>query len=53
MSEKISEKTSEKNNINERTIQRDLAHLKKLGILTRKGGRKEGEWVIQKQNEEE
>lgn len=30
----------------ERTIERDLAKLKKLGILTRKGGRKDGEWLL-------
>ena len=35
-----------KNTNVERTIERDLAKLKKLGILTRKGGRKNGEWVI-------
>ena len=37
---------SEKDGTNERTIERDLAKLKKLGILTRQGGRKEGKWVI-------
>ena len=37
---------SEKDGINERTIERYLAKLKKLGILTREGGRKEGKWVI-------
>jgi ATP-dependent DNA helicase RecG len=42
----ISEKMSEKEGVNERTIKRDLAKLKKLGILTREGGRKEGKWVI-------
>jgi ATP-dependent DNA helicase RecG len=42
----MSEKMSEKNTNVERTIERDLAKLKKLGILTRKGGRKNGEWVI-------
>lgn len=42
----MSEKMSEKNTSVERTIERDLAKLKKLGILTRKGGRKNGEWVI-------
>ena len=42
----ISEKMSEKIYVDERTIQRDLAKLKKLGILARKGGRKNGEWVI-------
>ena len=42
----MSEKMSEKNTTVERTIERDLAKLKKLGILTRKGGRKNGEWVI-------
>ena len=42
MSEKMSEKTS----IDERTIERDIAKLKKLGVLTRKGGRKDGEWIL-------
>ena len=42
----MSEKMSEKDGINERTIERDLAKLKKLGILSREGGRKEGKWVI-------
>jgi len=45
-SEKISEKTSEKFDVTERTVESDLAKLKKLGILTREGGRKEGKWVI-------
>ena len=42
----MSEKTSEKNLNVERTVERDLAKLKKLGILTRKGGRKDGEWLL-------
>ena len=46
ISEKISEKTSEKINVTARTIESDLAQLKKMGILTREGGRKEGKWVI-------
>jgi ATP-dependent DNA helicase RecG len=46
MSPKMSEKMSEKNLNVERTIERDLAKLKKLSILTRKGGRKDGEWVL-------
>ena len=37
---------SEKNANVERAIERDLAKLKKLGILIRKGGRKNGEWEI-------
>ena len=46
MSPMMSEKMSEKNLNVERTIERDLAKLKKLGILTRKGGRKDGEWLL-------
>lgn len=46
MSEKMSEKMSGKNLNVERTIERDLAKLKKLGALTRKGGRKDGEWLL-------
>ena len=37
---------SEKNTMNVRTIERDIAILKKIGVLARKGGRKDGEWVI-------
>jgi ATP-dependent DNA helicase RecG len=42
----MSEKMSEKNTMNVRTIERDIAILKKIGVLVRKGGRKDGEWVI-------
>lgn len=42
----ISEKMSEKESVTERTIQNDIAQLKKNGILRRKGGRKNGEWEI-------
>lgn len=52
ISEKISEKTSEKFTITDRTIESDLAHLKKIGILTREGGRKDGKWVIVIENKE-
>lgn len=45
ISEKISEKTSEKG-ITDRTIQSDIAKLKQMGILLRKGGRKDGYWII-------
>lgn len=37
---------AQKTSIARRTIQRELAVLQKLGILTREGGRKEGRWVI-------
>ena len=46
MSEKMSEKTS----ANERTIERDIAKLKKMGVLIREGGWKEGHGVIKKLN---
>jgi ATP-dependent DNA helicase RecG len=39
----------EKESVTERTIQNDIAQLKKIGILRRKGGRKNGEWEIIKQ----
>ena len=52
ISEKISEKTSEKFTVTDRTIESDLAHLKKIGILTREGGRKDGKWVIVIENKE-
>ena len=46
ISEKVSEKMSEKDSVTDRTIQNDLAKMKELGILRRKGGRKNGEWEI-------
>jgi len=46
VSEKMSEKVSEKKSVSDRTIQNDLAQLKKMGIIAREGGRKEGHWVI-------
>ena len=42
----MSDKMSEKEPVDERTIQRDLAKIKELGILRRKGGRKNGKWEI-------
>ena len=44
----ISARISEKDSVNERTIERDLAKLKKIGIIAREGGRKDGRWVILK-----
>ena len=52
ISEKTSEKTSEKIGVTARTIENDLAQLKKLGILTREGGRKEGKWIIMTESRE-
>ena len=52
ISEKTSEKTSEKFTVTDRTIESDLAHLKKIGILVREGGRKDGKWVIVIENKE-
>jgi predicted HTH transcriptional regulator len=46
ISEKTSEKTSEKFEVSDRTIENDLAQLKKMGILIREGGRKDGRWVV-------
>ena len=42
----ISEKISEKTSITARTIENDFAQLKKLGVLAREGGRKDGEWLL-------
>ena len=42
----ISEKISEKIPVSERTIENDLAVLKKYGLIRRIGGRKEGHWVV-------
>lgn len=52
ISEKTSEKTSEKLTVTDRTIESDLAHLKKISILVREGGRKDGKWVIVIENKE-
>lgn len=46
ISEKMSEKMSEKSSVNERTIERDIAKLKKLDYLRRIGGRKDGHWEV-------
>ena len=37
---------TQKTNVSEKTIKRELATLQEKGILTREGGRKEGKWVI-------
>jgi ATP-dependent DNA helicase RecG len=42
----MSEKMSEMDSVTDRTIRRDLTDLQNKGILKRKGGRKNGEWVI-------
>ena len=42
----ISEKISEKTDVTAGTIENDIAKLKRLGILKREGGRKDGTWVI-------
>ena len=31
-----------------RTVRRDMEYLKKSGIISREGGRKEGRWIINK-----
>ena len=43
----ISENMAEKMPTARRTIERDIAKLKKMGILVRKGGRKEGRWEVE------
>ena len=48
MSDKISEMPG-KGIVAARTIERDLAVLKELGVLTRIGGRKDGYWEINKE----
>ena len=37
---------TQKINVSEKTIKRDLAILQERGVLIREGGRKEGRWVI-------
>jgi ATP-dependent DNA helicase RecG len=37
---------TQKINVSEKTIKRELAFLQEKGILTREGGRKEGKWVV-------
>lgn len=46
ISEKISERTSERISVSDRTIESDLAQLKKRGVLSREGGKTYGKWVI-------
>ena len=48
MSDKISG-MSDKEMVAARTVERDLAQLKDLGVLTRIGGRKDGYWKINKE----
>ena len=43
-----SEKISQKTEVSQRTILKDLNWLQSIGILVRKGGRKEGTWEIVK-----
>ena len=46
ISEKTSEKISEKMIVTSRTIEHDLAIMKKMGVLRRVGGRKTGHWEV-------
>ena len=41
---------AQKLNIKFRTLQRYISQLKKMGFLSRKGGRKDGEWVVRMNN---
>ena len=41
---------AQKLNIKFRTLQRYISQLKEMGFLSRKGGRKEGEWVVRMNN---
>lgn len=49
ISEKIVEMTSGKVSVTDRTIRMDIAALQSKGILTRKGGRKDGCWILTKE----
>ncbi len=40
----------QENSVNERTIKRDLAKMKKLGILRHVGSTKGGHWEVVKEN---
>ena len=42
----MTQKMTQKINVSEKTIKRELAFLQEKGILTREGGRKEGKWVV-------
>lgn len=37
---------TQKINVSEKTIKREIALLQRIGALAREGGRKEGRWVI-------
>ena len=41
---------AQKLNIKFRTLQRYISQLKEMGFLSRKGGRKDGEWVVRIKN---
>ena len=41
---------AQKLNIKFRTLQRYISQLKEMGFLSRKGGRKDGEWVVRMNN---
>lgn len=42
----MSDSLSEKEKVSERTVQRDLDIMKKMGVIFRSGGRQNGEWKI-------
>lgn len=42
----LTQKMTQKVNVSEKTIKRELAILQGKGFLIREGGRKEGKWVI-------
>ena len=42
---------AQKLNIRFRTLQRYIAQLQSMGVITREGGRKEGRWVIIKNHQ--
>ena len=50
-SQKIAQKISQKESVSERTIKSDIAKLKKMELLRREGGNKDGIWIVIKKEQ--
>lgn len=50
--QKIAQKIAQKNiKLGQRTLMKELSDLKKVGVLTREGGRKDGVWIVIKKEQ--
>ena len=50
-SQKTSQKISQKESVSERTIKSDIVKLKKMELLRREGGNKDGIWIVIKKEQ--